>query len=233
MTRMSRADRRRWAAARTVPDLGRLIADWMEGSITSQPAYEAQFGPAEETVELIPTLAAANRAGYLTDDSQPGHSGLGYDGAHWEQRAAVIGFVGHDDKRLLDVLARTAKAAGLIVVQRAASDRSRDSIPVTTREGEVGTDYGHTFSARDLRHMWGHCCDPDAVRALIEATQVTLVDPKYGPQQRLWDVLADVAGIRRDPGIAARAAARIDAAVAAGPGGPDPADRRKIRIFGR
>ncbi|GGZ19658.1 DUF6919 domain-containing protein [Streptomyces nitrosporeus] len=34
---MSRADRRRWRSARTVADLGELMALWLEGEIASRP----------------------------------------------------------------------------------------------------------------------------------------------------------------------------------------------------
>ncbi|MEU7378150.1 DUF6919 domain-containing protein [Streptomyces albidoflavus] len=61
--RMSRADSRRWHAARTVADLGTLTALWLEGGFGSRPGYEPHWGPDEETTTLIPTLAALCRTG--------------------------------------------------------------------------------------------------------------------------------------------------------------------------
>ena len=89
---MSTADRQAWEAARTLADLGELTAQWLEGAIASQPAYTPGCGPDPETAPLIPVLACCNRAGYVTNGSQPGEAGTGYDGAWWEQRAAVEGF---------------------------------------------------------------------------------------------------------------------------------------------
>ncbi|GAA3372255.1 hypothetical protein GCM10017744_103040 [Streptomyces antimycoticus] len=46
---MSRADRRRWKSARTVLDLGWLMARWLEGEIASRPGYQPRFGPDKES----------------------------------------------------------------------------------------------------------------------------------------------------------------------------------------
>jgi len=86
---MSRSDRRRWRSARTVSDLGELMALWLEGKIASRPGYQPRYGPEDETAHLVPTLAALCRAGYVTTQSQPGLVGTGTDGLWWEQRAAV------------------------------------------------------------------------------------------------------------------------------------------------
>jgi hypothetical protein len=61
-----------WRAARTLPDLGNATADWLEGKTASQPGYAPGHGPDTETTGLIPGLAAANRAGFVTRQSQPG-----------------------------------------------------------------------------------------------------------------------------------------------------------------
>ncbi|ASR39866.1 hypothetical protein BAY61_31770 (plasmid) [Prauserella marina] len=71
---MSRADAERWYAARSLTDLGQLTAAWLEGELESQPGYVPGNGPDEETNELVPILAAVNRAGYLTMCSQPATS---------------------------------------------------------------------------------------------------------------------------------------------------------------
>ena len=76
-------------------DLGELTARWLEGTIASIPTVMPGYGPDEETADLIPVLAACNRAGYVTTGSQPGEKpGRGHDGRLWTQRAAVQGFAG-------------------------------------------------------------------------------------------------------------------------------------------
>ncbi len=69
---MDPEDAARWRAARTLADLGELTAQWLEGKIASIPAVVPGCGPGEETAELIPVLAACNRAGYVTTVSRPG-----------------------------------------------------------------------------------------------------------------------------------------------------------------
>ncbi|MDQ3275031.1 MAG: hypothetical protein M3Q39_08390 [Actinomycetota bacterium] len=97
---MSRADADAWYRARSLADLGELTARWLEGGIGSRPGYQPRCGPDVETRRLIPTLAALNRGGYLTNSSQPGEAPtVGYDGRLWSQRAAVSGFT---DRATLD-----------------------------------------------------------------------------------------------------------------------------------
>jgi len=63
---MRRSDRRRWKAAGSLADLGELMALWLEGKVASWPGYAPNYGPDDETKDLVPTLAACNRAGYVT-----------------------------------------------------------------------------------------------------------------------------------------------------------------------
>lgn len=195
--RMPRATRRAWRSARTVPDLGRLGALWLGGRLGAQPSWRA--GPDEETLPLVPVLAAANRAGFYTMASSPAGDGYGPDGVSWRQRAAVEGFA---DILLASRLARAARKAGLIAITLGPADRPRkgwDSaleVAVTERDGAQYTWFGQHLSRREIRSRrvgWG-ICRRSAVRAICDAWQVTLVDPEWGrADSPLWDVLAAVA----------------------------------------
>jgi hypothetical protein len=190
---MSWADRRRWRSARTVADLGVLMAAWLEGQIASRPGYQPRYGPDGETTDLIPVLAACNRAGFLTDDSQPGDAGEGFDGALWEQRAAVTGFVARDNHELLQRLAAAADQAGLLIAQHTTRDEWDDhsGFAVTTRDGKRYTTYGRALGSDDLRFLWTGC-HRQAVDQIVDAVQVTLAYPMFGPDLLLWEVLAEV-----------------------------------------
>src|ERR1035438_8169724 len=110
---MNRADRKRWASARTLPDLGELTALWLEGEIGKAPGYDD--GPAPETRDLIPVLAAANRAGFITSGSQPGSLS-----EYSDQRAAVEGFAAPETlDRLRSALRITIDGSGLLLVVQA------------------------------------------------------------------------------------------------------------------
>ena len=184
---MNRADRKRWAAARTLADLGELTALWLEGGIASQPGYAPGCGPDPETAALIGVLAACNRAGFLTDASQPGESSPGFDGAWWDQRAAVSGFASAGTvARLCPVIGARLR----IQVHDAPRRRFcyRTAIPVTLREGQPYTRFGAGLPRRFLRGSYGEC-SRSAVREVCAAKQVTIVDPEPGRNDRLWPAL--------------------------------------------
>lgn len=194
---MSRSDRRRWRSASTLAELGELMALWLEGEIESQPGYQPRYGPDDETQELIPVLAAACRAGYVTTQSQPGAREIGWDGAFWTQRAAVDGFV--RDPQLLRRLVDAAEEAGLDIVIRDQLDKPGEgAVPATTRDGEVVTAFGGALSARDLRLIWDGCSS-EALDDVFTATQVTLIDPDFGPSSRLWTVLERACSRTNEP----------------------------------
>lgn len=186
---MKKADRLRWAAARTLRDVGELTALWLEGELASQPGYMANRGPDPETRELVPVLAALNRAGWVTDVSQPGEEPqIGYDGATWAQRAGVSGFA---EPGLADWIEAAARAFGLLVLRHnGVSWRDRRAfVPVTIRDGWPVTGFGGRWSRRALNFRYAECGDA-AVAQLRAAVQLTVVDPRWGPNDVLWPLLA-------------------------------------------
>jgi len=189
---MNRSDREAWASARTLADLGELTARWLEGSLASQPGYQVGCGPAPETERLIPVLVQFNRAGFMTDGSQPGSlDGGGESG----QRAAVEGFAAQD---VALKLIAAASRAGLHVIAYPPSMTPRwrvrydDAVPVTRRHGDGVTWFGAARPRRDLRdfHVGYGICGPAAVAALCDAWQVTVIDVQWGRNSVLWDALS-------------------------------------------
>jgi hypothetical protein len=189
---MSRTDKRRWRSAAGLHDLGSLVASWLTGDIASQPGYQPNCGPDEETQHLIPVLVAVNRLGYVTDASQPGENAFGTNGRWWEQRAAVSGLV--DDPQLRDRLVAAAELAGLTVVQHGMTPRRHaEGVPVTRCEGHVYTAFGSFLPIRDLRAVWPpHIIGRRAFGKVAEAWQLTLIDPEWGRDDVLWEALAEV-----------------------------------------
>jgi hypothetical protein len=195
VNRMSDADAARWQAARTLADLGELMALWLEGKLGSRPAYAAGCGPNDETAELVPVLAAANRAGFLTQVSQPGMAGAGYDGAWREQRAGVMGLA---TQATTEHIRSVAAGSGITLI---TWDPHADwRVPGV--EGELATRHdgqpGIRFGAAGVGCQLFTECHPDAVRAMRSAWQVTLIDPEWGRNNRLWPLLARIAG---QPGV--------------------------------
>jgi hypothetical protein len=189
------ATRRAWGQAGTFADLGGLTARFLEGSLWGHPGW-CGGGPDEETATLVPVLAAANRAGFVTLGSQPGADEVAADGARWQQRAAVAGYVADGD--LVDELSRAASKAGLwFVLHYPASGRHTsvggddgyrygEAMAVTIREDQVCTDFGNQLSERDTRFLFGRWCVAQAVDELVDSYQLTLVDPQWAGGDLLW-----------------------------------------------
>ncbi|MGP3990872.1 DUF6919 domain-containing protein [Streptomyces sp. 3N207] len=186
---MSRRARRTWRTVLALQDLGAVMALWLECELDSRPGYQPRYGPDEETRNLLPVLTAACRAGYVTTDSQPGCHQVDPDGTVWRQRATVQGWV--EDEVLLGRLVRAARAAGLhATVHAPATAPGPKAVPVTTRNDEVMTAFGGPLSRRDISGMWREL-NRQALKAVLAAPRLTLVDPCWGPSNCLWETLAD------------------------------------------
>lgn len=210
------ADADVWWHAETLAELGQLGADWLEGKNLYLPAYGGAT-PDPETQPLIQTLAAANRAGYFTDTSQPGHGAVeGYDGRMWMQRAYVSGYA---DLNTAWVLKRAfAERPDLIFwcqpVKAASRKREpeihHDFFPVTLRENDgtaetglydVNTVAGLAPTRAEVKDLYHGDIGAGAYRELRGAWHVTIADTEYEAHDRLWTALADWAAQRTHPHI--------------------------------
>jgi hypothetical protein len=167
---MKRADRAAWRSARTMANLGELVVAWLAGQLQQTPGHLGP--PCAETIPLIPALAAANRAGFVTDNSQA----AGRDGARvWE--AWVCGFATDG------TLARLrAAVAGTPLILEACRGRVHGG----HRRGQC--------PRREVTGFWLRRC-PDAYRELAVTWHVTITDPAPGRNDRLWPVLETFATI--------------------------------------
>jgi hypothetical protein len=189
---IDRREQALWESAASLSDVGEYTAQWLEGRIEHQPGYCASVDVDEDEVPgLAALLAACCRSGYVTTNSQAAANCRGFDGAWWEQRAAVEGFAGD---ATLDRLTAMANAARLAiqagrVVQRTSH---RHAVTVTKREGRPVTGFGVLVSRSDLAddHVGYGICSPSAIDDLINAWQVLVYDPEWGRNDRLWPALA-------------------------------------------
>ncbi|MEU1674826.1 hypothetical protein ABZ752_22765 [Streptomyces roseifaciens] len=187
---MDKHTRRLWRSARTVDDLARLMAGWLDGDLPYSPNYEEDGEYDPETAPLAPHLAAYNRGGFLTTDSQPACEEPGFDHLIWRQRAAVSGFIADVD--LVKRVTTTARRAGLLVIAhgpRGALDiAGEDGIYVTIRDVVPCTRFGEPINRSYLRRVF-HGCHRDAIRAVHDAWQVTVIDPEWARKYLLWQTL--------------------------------------------
>ncbi|CAM5523526.1 MULTISPECIES: DUF6919 domain-containing protein [Streptomyces] len=188
---MNRADRARWRSARTLADLGRLTADWWEGSVRSLPGHRASHRPHPSLAAHVPVLAAANRAGFLVAAAQ-----TGLDTARVRRKTAVQGFA--TDPALIQRLVGAAEKAGLGLVLHDWHDafyaehtggitvtHTLHDLTVTRHHIDV---FGQALALEDIKALWPRL--PHAVEVVVPALQITLADPDFGPSDLVWDTLA-------------------------------------------
>jgi hypothetical protein len=176
--------RDRWLQARTLNELGAAMAAWLQGEINFQPAYGGPE-PDPETAELVPVLAQINRAGYLTDFSQPGERTAD---ASWTQRAAVTGFCGH---AIANQLRARLIATDLIVLTFDPLSFQFTQIVVSLDGAAENTWVGGPLDDDNIIHFYGEDVHPDGVEALRAAWQVHILDPTWGRNDYLWPQLLD------------------------------------------
>lgn len=175
-----------WRDARSIADLGLNMALWLEGRGPDWPGYYGPFGQ-EETdgaKHLIPILAAANRAGYVTTCSQPACD-ENVQGSRWRQRAWVEGIVDHRSPLLGRLLG--LERHGFTVVR----GWPRDGHVLTTRDGEPITGIGGFRMRRDgITREWrgvGRHAIADLKR---NGVRIHVIDTVWGRDDRLWPALA-------------------------------------------
>jgi hypothetical protein len=186
---MSRADRALWESCRTLDDLGKVTALWLEGRIGSRPGYQPRCGPDEETTDLIPTLALLNRAGFVTAASRPGVDHLvGIGGRIVRQRAAVEGFTGEANLYALHEALRGTRFRMHVISPDSVNPVAWDGVPVTTFGGQPFTAFGRLMDYSDIELAFDTCTDT-MLSQLWHARQVTIYDPQWGSND-LWPALA-------------------------------------------
>jgi hypothetical protein len=174
-----------WQSAATISDLGELTARWLEGKLRWQPCYRGDR-PDPETDELVPVLAAMNRAGFWTEDSQPG-----VIEEDWCQRAMVSGYC---TEATSNAIQAAVLNTDLIVVTVPATLDNRTQIPVS-RSGAVESTWAGGNSDPDGQY------DDDLSRAAVEAIRaawhIEVIDPVWGRNDLLWDTV--LGGLRDMP----------------------------------
>lgn len=174
-----------WRDARTIADLGQVMARWLTGEVRGWSGHGDGVDP--ETQHLLPTLVALNRAGVITTNSQPGTEGRGYDGAWWRQKA-YLSVIVDDRSPLLGQLIRTVEAAGVTVLR---GNRHPRLTALTDRDGETTMGLYGNIPRDHLAREWS-CLSRQGLQELRRHGSVLhMVDPVWGRDDRLWPALAN------------------------------------------
>lgn len=174
-----------WRSAQSIGDLGQNMANWLEGHGPDWPGYYGPFGQeeADGARHLIPVLAAANRAGYVTTCSQPACDEY-VQGIRWQQRAWVEGIV---DQRspLLDRLLGL-KRQGFTVVR----GWPLNGFELTMRDGEAVTGIGGFRLRRNqVTREWRGVGRHALADLKQHGVRIHLIDMTWGRDDRLWPAL--------------------------------------------
>jgi hypothetical protein len=175
-----------WQKALSFAELCELSAQFIEGKIKFCPTYCAE-NVDEETAPLADYLAALNRAGLLTDCSQPG-----MDQGHSKQRAFVTGLASEEVAARIERLSLTTD---LYICVSRPGESNGCRMPVTidvfrpySWAGEAAIDEENGSFAE--LHSYERICSGDALRELNQACYVTIIDLSWGRTDYLWNELA-------------------------------------------
>jgi len=164
---MSRADAARWKSATSMADLGELVIAWLHGEIIQTPGHCGP--PCDETIPLIPSLTALNRAGFVTDNSQLAEFMGGRTWNTW-----VEGFASDE------TLARIREACG-------GTDLTVTACRGCAHECD-GSQVWWFCPWREVAGFWAERC-PQVADELYDCWFVHVEDPEPGRNDRLWPAL--------------------------------------------
>jgi hypothetical protein len=177
-------DKGAWRQATTLAAAGELTARWLEGHSEYQAAtFTVRYD--DETEPIAAELAALNRNGLFTKESQPGlHSDA------TAQRAYVTGFCSADvAAELLTLSTRTE----LVTVAHAPGEASNAAIPVTLDGGEVVTVLGSSENPVDEEQIqdWADETNETLALLLADSWYVEILDPAWGRNDVLLPAVLD------------------------------------------
>ena len=171
-------DRGAWRQATTLAAAGELTARWLEGNSEFQPAtFTASFD--DETAPIAVGLAALNRNGLFTKESQPGLQSHGL-----VQRQYVTGFCSAE--AAAELLALSTRSE-LVTVAHAPGETSNAAIPVTLDGGEVVTVLGSSENpvTEDQIQDWANETNDTLALLLADSWYVEILDPVWGRDDAL------------------------------------------------
>jgi hypothetical protein len=177
-------DRGAWRQAITLPAAGELTARWLEGHSEYQAGtFTASYDA--ETAPIAAGLAALNRDGLFTRESQPGLRSAGL-----AQRQYVTGFCSADVAAELLALSTRSE---LVTVAHAPGEASSAAIPVTLDGGEVVTVLGSSENpvTEEQIQDWADETNETLALLLADSWYVEILDPLWGRDDVLLPAVLD------------------------------------------
>ena len=185
-----------WESADTFDAVCDLTAKWIEGDLIYHPGCLADTVD-DETLPIRDTLAALNRAGWLTYSSEPADSGDDLylsTGLPWRCRATVFGWIA--EPRLVYLLADVCRSYGLWMVTAPAEYGTITDGHYWTLEADgqpMDVQHADALEAPGREDIFFP--HPAAVGEVLGATWVRVIDPDFEGGS-MWRALDTVATIR-------------------------------------
>lgn len=171
--------RRAWRDAATISEIFELSARFIESRSPYFPGYGGDTVD-YEAKDLVPYIAAFNRAGFLATVSQPG-----VDDPDWKQRAFVDGFA---LEPVAKRIARVSLYTELHIVVSPPDYPVGSHTPATLR-GFMPHGWSR-FTTFDELEFLEEACGEAAHQELKSAWGVSIVDLKWGRNDFFWPYIA-------------------------------------------
>jgi hypothetical protein len=149
-----------------------LTAEWLEGKRHYLPGYAAAQ-PDEETRPLLAELAAINRLGFFTENSQPGEpleDGRG-------QRAYVTGYC---DEETAGFITGILAVTDLVVLWARPGEAGRMQVCVTMDYHREFTHLGRTGSREDKFEEYRYEANETLAAIIANSWDLHIFDPVWG-----------------------------------------------------
>lgn len=179
----------RWSGIRTFRQFGAATAEWLDGKTAYMPTY-AVDRPDLETAAIAEDLAAINRHGFVTHESQPG---IPPDDNGSAQRAYVTGYC---DEATAAKVCAGLRDSELVVIQLAPRAVGDVSVAVTLDEGEEFSWLGRGDSV-EAASIYLERAGESLAALVRDAWELQIFDPSWGRNDRLLPALREVLEVAR------------------------------------
>jgi hypothetical protein len=176
-----------WMAARRFSEASELTARFIEGTLGFFPGH---YGPfvCDESLPLVPYLAALNRSGFLTTTSQPGFT----RGHINKQRAFVDGLV--KDPEVVRKIDRLSLVSDLYVLVCPRGNPAGIKLPVTIEDFKASGFSGEAWADVEDDYIFGidnfkEIYNDALFRDLSTTYYVCIIDLCWGRANHLWEVI--------------------------------------------
>lgn len=133
------------------------------------------------------TLAAVNRAGFVTRISQRAGADV-VGGLFVKQRAYVEGFASEDVACLLQGLRLPGRL--MVIAHGPGAGPFKDAVSVHKEGGVTLAVAGEHLAAPDIEEIYASSCSAPVVAGLCSMWQVAVIEKDWGSNVLLWPALA-------------------------------------------